>query len=91
MMTVKLSSCGNPDFGQSPYVPLSQERTVEVETLEEASRECRRYIEDNHLGGGNWNGGQAKQGKKVVAQISYNGRIWPIEEWNRFMDSVPKP
>lgn len=78
MMTVKLSSVGNPDFGQ--YAPLSLPKLVNISSLKEASEKCRTYIAYWNLGGGNWSGGQVYNGKKQIANISFNGRIWDLED-----------
>jgi hypothetical protein len=43
------------------------------------------------IGGGNWSGGQIyrKEGSrwKLVAQMSYNGRVWPPGPWKSGMKS----
>jgi len=80
MMTVKLSSCGNPDHRQNPNDSLSPEICASVATLEEASERCEAYIAEWNLGGGNWSGGQVYDGKKQIARISYNGRIWDMND-----------
>lgn len=77
MLKVILKSSPNPDFGQTraPARP----RMVTVATLGEARAACVKYRDDNHLGGGNWAGGQIfdeREPKKQVYYISYNGRIW---------------
>jgi hypothetical protein len=77
-MRVTLSSAGNPDHGQ--YFGenvLSPTLLVEVKDFAEASAVCRAYITQHNLGAGNWAGGTIHQGKRVVAKLSYNGRIWP--------------
>lgn len=79
-MMVKLSSCGNPDFKQNPNVSLSPAEKIQIVTLKEASEACRTYIAKWNLGGGNWSGGQVYKGKKQIAQISYNGRIWDMDD-----------
>ena len=77
---VRLASCGNPDYGQNPRCRMYGEeanRWQKVGSIAEASTACRKYIEDNELGGGNWSGGEIMDDKKiVVARISYNGRAW---------------
>lgn len=78
MFTVKLSSCGNPDHGQ--FAPLSDTKLIRVATLEEASKKCLAYIAYWDLGGGNWSGGQVYDSKKQIARISYNGRIWDMDD-----------
>ena len=81
-MKVELSSVGNPDFGQNPNEPLwgaEPNRTVEVETFEDASVECISFIHKNQLGGGNWSGGDIlnEHGARI-AYVSYNGRVWEL-------------
>ena len=83
MMTVKLSSCGNPDFRQNPNEPLfgcPKEVYVEVATLKGASLICLKYIDSWELGGGNWDGGQVYEGNKQIARVSYNGRVWDLND-----------
>ncbi len=46
-----------------------------MESLEEASLECRKFIERNNLGGGNWVGGAVYEDNKCIVRIAYNGRI----------------
>ncbi len=78
-----LSNCGNPDRGQDPDRPVygtPSDYWVPVESLQAASTACRSYIEEHDLGGGNWTGGKLVDGKGThVANISYNGRIWPTQ------------
>jgi hypothetical protein len=77
MLKVILKSCPNPDFGQTRAPAKPQMKTVA--TLAEARAACIGYRDDNHLGGGNWAGGQVfdeMAPKKQVYYVSYNGRIW---------------
>ena len=83
-MKVRLSSCGNPDFRQDPHKPLPgvRRQTVSVKDIAGASRACLQYILENQLGGGNWDGGQVIDAAgAVIAQVSYNGRVWPPGDW----------
>lgn len=75
-MSLKLSSAGNPDFGQSPQVSCSPEETCEVDSYRQASKVSRKYIHKYNLGGGNWTGGQLFKNGIQVAYVSYNGRVW---------------
>jgi len=82
-MKVTLESVGNPDFGQNPSESLygcDPNATVEVSSFEHASALCRQFIDKNELGGGNWSGGLITEGGKEIAYVSYNGRVWKIEE-----------
>jgi len=81
-MKVELASCGNPDHFQDPYRPMygcESNHFVTVKTLEEASIECKKFIENNFLGGGNWTGGAVYENNKCIAQISITGKIMPPE------------
>jgi len=79
-MTVKLSSCGNPDHGQSPHDSLSPTVSCEVATFKGARLICTKYIANWNLGGGNWAGGQIYEDGKQVARVSYNGRVWDMND-----------
>lgn len=72
-LTLKMKSCANPDYGQ--YAPVSNPESVGVKDLEQASFLCREYIRKWNLGGGNWPEGKVYKGKKLIATISYNGKI----------------
>jgi hypothetical protein len=52
--------------------------TVEVDSFEKASLLCQQFIARNELGGGNWAGGLITDGRKPIAYVSYNGRVWKI-------------
>lgn len=84
---VHLASCGNPDMGQDPGQPVwgcEPDKSVAVASIEDAVKACRDFIEDNGLGGSQWSGGKVwlKEGDslKVVARISYNGRVIWLDE-----------
>lgn len=89
IITVKLASVGNPDFGQNPNEPLwgaEPDKEVQVKDLREASIVCREFISDNDLGSGNWVGGQVYEDGKQIARISYNSRVWKYEPEKKFTD-----
>ena len=77
-MILELKSVGNPDYGQDPYQPLwgCPDLSVPINSLREASSLCRDYIEEYNLGGGGWAGGQIFDEGKLVAYVSFNGKIW---------------
>lgn len=87
--TVHLASVGNPDFCQDPTRPLSP--TIEKEAVDfaEAVAFCRAYIGEFNLGGGNWTGGQVYRGGHQVARISYNGRVWDMDDSEIVITEVP--
>ena len=81
-MILRLAATGNPDFGQygSIGVPTVY---VEVASFAEASAKCLTFIRENNLGAGNWTGGalRASKGSKLLAKVSYNGKVWPPGDW----------
>jgi hypothetical protein len=82
-MEVLLASCGNPDHFQDPDQPMygcEGDSKVTVNSLKEASVECRKFIDRNILGYGNWAGGDVYEDKNCIAEISYNGKIELIQK-----------
>ncbi len=78
-LTLKLKAYQNQDMLRS-YLPKPTE--VTVSSFKEASLAARAWIEANELGGGNVGGLKVYEGKKLVALVSYNGRVWtPEVEW----------
>jgi hypothetical protein len=78
---VYLATCGNIDHDEDPDEKLygaAENRWVPVRSLKEASKFCREFIDSEELGSGNWAGGQVVESNsgKMVAAISYNGRVW---------------
>ena len=85
-MKVNLASVGNPDFRQDPNNPLfgcEPNKFVSVKTFKEASEACVKFINENDLGSGNWYGGEIYDNKgKIIAHVSYNGRVWEGQNWS---------
>ena len=85
MLTLKMKFPGNPDYGQrediaAPFVA----RDICPTRLVDLAMEKR---DSTGAGGGNWNAVLLK-GEKVVARISYNGRVWPDAEWTPGMKDL---
>jgi len=74
MFRLKLASTPNLDHDE--WFAPAPTRYLTVKSLDDASNKCREYIEKFNLGSGNWSGGQVSQKRKLIARISYNGRIW---------------
>lgn len=72
--TIKLSSVGNPDFGQ--YAPVSPPEICEADTLQEIVAACEAYIKKWDLGGGNWKEPILREDGVAIGHISYNRRVW---------------
>jgi len=53
----------------------------EVENLAHASRMLREYVRNNNLGGSEMRKGDGavRAGKRKVAHVSYNGRVWTAD------------
>lgn len=78
-MILTLSSIGNPDHGQNPFLPMfgcEDNSTITVSSYNEAAEICLSYIKRNELGSGNWSGGEVYDDEgNLVALIAYNGKI----------------
>lgn len=80
-LVVRLAHGANPDIPGGYWQegnPDARAERKQVSSLAEAARACRRYIEENGLGGGNWAGGQVFASGEQIARISYNGRVWDM-------------
>lgn len=82
MYTVKLSACGNIDYGQNPYELLYgvPKRVIKATSIEECQQIVRNYIDFYNIGSGNWDGGDVFKDGKFIGYISYNGRYWNYEK-----------
>lgn len=82
---VELNSIGNPDRGQDPTKQIEGAWAImrHVDSIEEASKAVRDYIEKHNLGAGNWAGGNVwTEENEYLGYISYNGRFWADESNN---------
>lgn len=78
-ITVTLGSVTNPDMDRESknLKPVD----VEVPSVQAAIQAAREYIAKHDLGGGNWVGmGTIKMSGKPVARVSYNGRLWTLDD-----------
>jgi len=70
---VELKSVGNPDHGQKADEPMSPERSVCVDSIEEAQDAVHDYLAEFDLGSGNWAGGEVMDASgHVIGHISFN-------------------
>lgn len=81
-LTVRLSHAPNPDvaggYWDAPVDPRKAQHAL-VNSLPQAQRAVRAYIERNNLGGGNWTGGELRLDGKPIGRISFNGRAWRLD------------
>lgn len=82
-MKLKLHHCPNPDIPGGYYEPPVDpaEMTVEVNSVADASREYRLWIERNGLGSSNCAVSSGRlltvEGQRdAYAFVSYNGNVW---------------
>lgn len=80
MYKVILAACGNIDHYENPYSNIVngvevERKVVEAESIEECQKAVDKYIEENELGGNNWDGGQVFKDGEQIGYISYNRRF----------------
>lgn len=83
-MKVKLEAKPNRDFDRCTIQGSLKIKAqwVEVKSFKEASNTCVDFCDKNELGGGNWTGGDIKDDKgKLIAYVSYNGRVWESRQY----------
>lgn len=61
--------------GNSDFIPLT--------TLNDASAAFRAFCDENGFGARDAGDCQIWQGNKIVAHVSYNGKVWEGETWTR--------
>jgi len=89
-MRVLLAAVGNPDFGEPNDIGVPRSM-VPVDSFRSASNAVLGYIKRNNLGGGNWAGGQIFQDGKMIAHVSYNGRVWKGKSWKSGQEPIYEP
>jgi hypothetical protein len=56
----------------------------EISSLDEAKSLCLEFINHFNLGMSNWSGGRVvDENSNFIANISYNGRVWDNENFNK--------
>ena len=76
---VVTEACPNHDYEDYCHASTVKIKPLRygVTSFKEASEICRNFIGENDLGSGNWCGGEIlDENKKVIALVSYNGRVW---------------
>lgn len=80
---VELGARPNPDrYEPGPYIhPYWQM----VRSIKAAAKAVRDFIELHQLGSG-FVGGRVRQGVTIVAHVSYNGRIWQVDDLGKLLE-----
>ena len=76
--------CGQGDSSGYWCEPVDPEELyLFVESLRDASMILREWVTRNGLGGGNMARccGEVTEDNRVIAKVSYNGRVWTPEGW----------
>lgn len=56
----------------------------EIKSIKEASELCQKFIRRFNLDSSNWDGGKVvNENFDFIARISYNGRVWDNENWQK--------
>lgn len=88
-MTILLKCEHNSDIsdhggyweGEPP--PQECNKLVVISSLKEGSEVLRGWVNEHSLGGGNMSRrcGEVREDSKIVARVSYNGRVWTPGPW----------
>lgn len=81
---IKLTTIGNPDYGQDPSKPLYgvKPAMIKATTIEELRQKVSVWKEYNNVGGGNWPMPAVYLDGAVAGYMSYNGRVWDRDTWS---------
>jgi hypothetical protein len=76
---------------RSPFILRYGSRSVPVASIEEASRLYSEARDASGKGASQWPDGSILQNGEAVYRISYNGRVWSMDEWEPGMKPVYRP
>jgi len=81
---IELGAVPNTDYSHGQHLGSVQIRKHRqpIRTMQEGSDVAQRFIAEHGLGGGNWGGsGNIVDSRgRVLAHVSYNGRIWDAKD-----------
>lgn len=85
MYKAKPKVFGNPDRGQNPTkVPFGTNiKTLMADTIDQLKEAIWDWQIDNAIGAGNWGDTPVFKDNKLIGYMSYNGRIWDRNIWNK--------
>ncbi len=95
MLKLKLEHVPNPDIPGGYHVEQNRGeslRYVSCETVIDASKKFRAWINLNDLGGGNLSATSGyiylnEEDEKPYARISYNGNVWLVSDGSKIYDT----
>jgi len=76
MLTVHLTTVGNPDYQQ--YAPITNPETCTAPTLAVLRDRIRDWQADWQVGGGNWTEPTVYRDDTAIGYLSYNLRLWDL-------------
>ena len=80
-MKVILENGGIVKTSNGKMIDLNKKiKTVEVKTFAEASKAISNYINKYNLTASCFDGGQIIENGKQIARVSYNGRVWDMND-----------
>jgi hypothetical protein len=81
-LEVELGAEPNPNHSLRSHEGTVKIKThkVKIKTLAEAQNKVRAFIEENDLGSGNFTGGDLFSHGKKIGRVSYNGRLWTLND-----------
>lgn len=81
-LQVELKAGPNPDYNAPDDRATMRIKAFRhsVDSYKDASRAVRHFVETNNLGGGNWTGGRIFDDGRLVGRVSYNGRVWDLND-----------
>lgn len=57
----------------------SKKTVIEVTDVTEASKKYQEFRDENNLGSSRLEFGRVLEDEKLIARISYNGRVWNLD------------
>lgn len=79
-LKVFLKAFVNPDFANQGFIKKIKPKSISVNSLSEAKKVTQEFIDEYDLGSGNFHRAPVYEGSKQIASISYNGRIWDMND-----------
>lgn len=83
-LEVAVGAGKNPDMPSDPVNhPVISTKKVKVNSIEDAVKVCRKFIDEHNVGGGSWGaagGGWVYDSGKKIARVAYNGNVFDLND-----------